>query len=43
MKEALKRVQALAIVERYDQVVAYLYPIIQNISITHSPRRHNVQ
>lgn len=35
MKEAPKRVQALAIVERYDQAVAYLYPIIQNI-----PRRH---
>ncbi|SNY95574.1 diversity-generating retroelement protein Avd [Halomonas sp. hl-4] len=35
MKEAPKRVQPLAIVERYDQAVAYLYPIIQNI-----PRRH---
>ena len=35
MKEAPHRVQPLAIVERYDQAVAYLYPITQNI-----PRRH---
>lgn len=35
MKEAPRRVQSLAIVERYDQTVSYLYPIIQTM-----PRRH---
>jgi len=35
MKTAAPRVQGLAIVERYDQAVDYLYPILQNM-----PRRH---